>query len=170
MKAEFEQQTLASTSQIHSLEAELKNFEKRISSLQTEVNQYEQDYKECAEELRNANEAIRNYQELNDDLCIKIERLERDEEAIKQEDNAQSIKLAESFRNLAVFQKKVLDAEQQEREHKKELQRVTAINEEWEAKTKDIWLEIQQSELFQEKKDYERTVRMNDMAALMQEQ
>jgi hypothetical protein len=47
---------------------------------------------------------------------------------------------------------------------------VTAINEEWEAKTKDIWLEIQQSELFQEKKDYERTVRMNDMAALMQEQ
>lgn len=88
MKAEFEQQTLASTSQIHSLEAELKNQEKRISSLQTEVNQYEQDYKECAEELRNANEAIRNYQELNDDLCIKIERLERDEEAIKQEDNA----------------------------------------------------------------------------------
>jgi len=111
MKAEFEQQTLASTSQIHSLEAELKNFEKRISSLQIENNQYEQDYKECAEELRNANEAIRNYQELNDDLCIKIERLERDEQAIKQEDNAQSIKLAESFRNLAVFQKKVLDAE-----------------------------------------------------------
>lgn len=69
-----------------------------------------------------------------------------------------------------MFQKKVLDAEQQEREHKKEIQRLTAINLEWEAKTKDIWLEIQQSELFQEKKDYERTVRMNDMAALMQEQ
>ena len=58
------------------MEGEIESAEQQISNLKVESAQYEQQAKQCSEELQEANDAIENYQELNDDLCIKIQKLE----------------------------------------------------------------------------------------------
>ena len=86
LKAEFEQQTYASNSKIISLENEIKNHERQISNLKIEKSQIEQDLKGCSEELAASTEAINKYKDLNDDLCVKIEELQRVEKDVKSQD------------------------------------------------------------------------------------
>jgi len=43
-------------------------------------------------------------------------------------------------------------------------------NIEWESKTKKLFVEVQQMEIMQEKRDYERKLRMSEMATLMKDQ
>lgn len=122
-------------------------------------------------ELNNANEAITNYQELNDELCRKLETLEKDEASkATTHKNEQSDKLAESLLKISALQKRVIDMEQCDAEKKAEIARLTARNAEWEQKTTELFIEIEKNEIMQEKKDYERTVRMSEMAALLEEQ
>lgn len=47
---------------------------------------------------------------------------------------------------------------------------VTESNNEWEAKTRLLFVEIQQQELIQEKREYERNLRISEMAHRYQEQ
>ena len=47
---------------------------------------------------------------------------------------------------------------------------VTASNDEWEAKTRLLFVEIQQQELIQEKREYERNLRISEMAHRYSEQ
>ena len=89
LKGEFEQQSYASDSKINSLENEIKNHERKIANLKAEQAQVEQDYKGCSEELAAATEAIIKYKDLNDDLCIKIEQLQRKENDVKSQDTEQ---------------------------------------------------------------------------------
>lgn len=46
---------------LDSLENDCHNYEKRVLNLKQEVQQGEQMLKECQEELRLANESVRNY-------------------------------------------------------------------------------------------------------------
>lgn len=111
LKAEFEQQTYASNSKIMSLENEMKGFDRQISNLKIEKAQIEQDYKGCSEELTAATEAINKYKDLNDDLCVKIEELQRQKIDVKTQDSELQTQLAESFKNLATLQKKQFESE-----------------------------------------------------------
>ena len=86
---------------IQALESEVENAEQRISNLKAETAQYERQAKQCADELQAANDAIENYQELNDELCIKIEKLESAEKtAAKAKSDKASDELAESFAKI----------------------------------------------------------------------
>ena len=121
-------------------------------------------------ELNNANEAITNYQELNDDLCRKLETLEKDEVSKQTtKKNEQSDKLADSLLKISALQKRVVEMEQVDNEKKGEVARLTVRNQEWEQKTTELFIEIEKNEIMQEKKDYERTVRMTEMATLLEE-
>ena len=132
LKGEFEQQTYASNSKILSLENEIKNHERNIGNLKAEQAQVEQDYKGCSEELAAANEAINKYKDLNDDLCIKIESLQRQETNIKSQGNESQTKLAESFKNIALLQKKQFESEATAVKQKQEIEKLKSDNEIWE--------------------------------------
>ena len=67
------------------MEGEIENCEQRISNLKAESAQYEQQAKLAGDELTAANDAIENYQELNDDLCIKIQKLESSQKSADKE-------------------------------------------------------------------------------------
>jgi len=49
----------------------------RISHLEADCKQFEKTSNERLEEIRTADLTIKNYKDLNDDLCMKIEKNER---------------------------------------------------------------------------------------------
>ena len=51
-----------------------------------------------------------------------------------------------------------------------QLNQLRNSNIEWESKTKKLFVEVQQMEIMQEKRDYERKLRMSEMATLMKDQ
>lgn len=65
----------------------MKGFDRQIQNLKIEKSQIEQDYKGCSEELAAATEAINKYKDLNDDLCVKIEELQRQKIDVKTQDS-----------------------------------------------------------------------------------
>ena len=112
-----DQELIQLTSDFSMLEVEKHHQEQRIARLEQENAHYEAQHRETSEQLRNANEAISNYQELNDELCIRIEKIEKDsKEKNEMEDSDRSTQLAESFKNLGILQKRVLELEVQDRE------------------------------------------------------
>ena len=143
-----------------SLENEIKNHERTIANMKIEQAQLEADYKGCSEELTAAIEATDKYKGLNDDLCIKIEQLQRQEKSVKNQDSEQQSKLAESFKDLAVMQKKLLDGEQQVFKHKQEIEKLKSDNQIWEQRTKDLFQEIKQRDLYFEQMELERQMKM----------
>jgi len=114
------------------LENEIKNHERKIGNLKAEQAQVEQDYKGCSEELAAANEAINKYKDLNDDLCIKIEQLQRQEKDVKSQGEDQQSKLAESFKNVALLQKKQFESEALAVKQRQEIEKLKSDNEIWE--------------------------------------
>ena len=99
------------------LESEVTSAETRISNLEAESAQYEAQAKQGAQELATANEAIVNYMELNDTLCIKIEKLESVEKtAAKEHKDKQSDELAESLIKADGLQERVHVLEEIERD------------------------------------------------------
>mmetsp|Transcript_13131 Transcript_13131/g.20398 ORF Transcript_13131/g.20398 Transcript_13131/m.20398 type:complete len:211 (-) Transcript_13131:850-1482(-) len=51
-----------------------------------------------------------------------------------------------------------------------ELVKLKDSNEDWERRTKKLFLEVQQKEIYTEKRDYERKLRMSEMVAVMKDQ
>jgi len=143
----------------------------RISNLQDEANKYELMAQEKREELQQANEAIMNYQELNDDLCIKIEKLESlQKELSTNMKDSHADKLKENIDKIVYLEKIVKDQEMREKNSQKEIQELKMSNQEWANKTKQLFIEIQQNEIMQEKKDYEKSIKMNEMTQIIKDQ
>ena len=52
-------------------------------------------------------------------------------------------------------------------ESQDQINRLQASNQDWDMNTKQLFKQIQQNEIIQEKKDYDRAARMDEMAMLM---
>ena len=68
------------------------------------------------------------------------------------------------------LQERVHVLEEIERDLQAKIATLVERDSEWEARTNQLFSEIQQNEIMQEKKDYERSVRMNEMGELLREQ
>lgn len=64
---------------------------------------------------------------------------------------------------IRLLQLKIQSLEMTEKDQKKVVLRLTESNNEWETKTKQLFVEIQQNEIIQEKKDYERSLKFNEV-------
>lgn len=76
-KNNLEQRLMEAGSVHQSLGHEIQNHQVRISHLEADCKQFEKTANERLEEIRTADLTIKNYKELNDDLCMKIEKHER---------------------------------------------------------------------------------------------
>lgn len=57
-----------------------------------------------------------------------------------------------------------------EEEHLKAIAELTSNNEQWEQRTQELFVTLQQNEIMQEKSDYEKQTRIRDMATKLKEQ
>ena len=71
--------------------------------------------------------------------------------------------MVEHSETIRALQLKIQAQEMQEKDYIKELQQLKSANEDWEQKTKQVLVQIQQNEIMQEKKEYERELKMNEM-------
>lgn len=92
------------------------------------------------DELRLANQSIRNYQVKCAELDKELERLDH---ANKQNDGEHDKKLAQSSINLQVLSRQIEEYKLQEMDKLKEINDLKQLNLEWEQKTKEILYEIQ---------------------------
>ncbi len=114
---------------------------------------------------------MRNYKELNEDLCLKVEQLETQTTVTKTVDKKQAGKqLKEALERIKVLEAKCTELEVKDKSQRHELAKLKDSNEDWERRTKKLFLEVQQKEIYTEKRDYERKLRMSEMVAVMKEQ
>ena len=147
-----------------SLGHEIQNHQVRISHLEADCKQFEKTSNERLEEIRTADLTIKNYKDLNDDLCMKIEKNERTTKVeIKKELEEESSVVQELSDKINYLNDVIAQSEKQMAEKEKQFQMVTESNNEWEAKTRLLFVEIQQQELIQEKREYERNLPMSEM-------
>lgn len=76
IKSEFEQKLLESNSIITTMETEIKTQGERIAHLEADAHEFENSDRVKQEELRQANDEINSYQEINKQLQQKVEKLE----------------------------------------------------------------------------------------------
>jgi len=75
-KMDAEEKVLHANSHIQSLEIELKTTEANLLQVQADCHQFEQQLQERSSQLAETQDIMRNYKELNEDLCLKVEKLE----------------------------------------------------------------------------------------------
>jgi len=63
----------------------------------------------------------------------------------------------------------MFEFEQREKQSKQELANLKLENSEWEMKTRQLYVEIQQNEIIQEKKEYEQKLKFGEVAAIMKD-
>lgn len=102
---------------------------------------------------------------------MKIEKQERTTKVeIKKEQDEESSVVQELSDKINYLNDVISQSEKQMGEKEKEIAMLTESNNEWEAKTRLLFVEIQQQELIQEKREYERNLRISEMAHRYQEQ
>ena len=107
-KGDIEHKLSESESIIQSLEDEIQTQEQRIGHLKVDSQQFEAQATGAKEELRQANEAILQYKDLNDDLCVQLEGLSKNQTTQdKKEDDSQKGKLVEQSENIRALQLKI---------------------------------------------------------------
>lgn len=81
---------------------------------------------------------------MNDDLCMKIEKHERTAKVeIKKEQEEESSVVQELSDKINYLNDVIAQSEKQMAEKDKQMSRVTESNDEWEAKTRLLFVEIQ---------------------------
>ena len=105
---------------------------------------------------------------MNDELNTKIEKLEKQQTSTEQKKSDKaSDELIKSQEALVALQQQLSEHLEESKLKDKQLEALQQSNTQWETKTKELFMEIQHQELMQEKKEYERNARFNEMAMMV---
>ena len=101
---------------------------------------------------------------------MKLEKLETTQNvqtAVSKGDAGK--KLHDALEKVKNLESKIAGQDRKEKKYRQELASLMSSNAEWETKTKKLFIEVQQKEIMQEKKEYEKKVRMQEMATVMKD-